>query len=44
MRNWMAHRYFDTVHAYVWATVDHDLEPLLQALDRITARISIPPS
>jgi uncharacterized protein with HEPN domain len=22
MRNWMAHRYFDTAHAYVWATVD----------------------
>jgi uncharacterized protein with HEPN domain len=38
MRNWMAHRYFDTVHAYVWATVDHDLDPLLTALDRLADR------
>jgi len=27
MRNWMAHRYFDTAHAYIWSTVDHDLQP-----------------
>jgi len=39
MRNWMAHRYFDTVHAYVWATVDHDLDPLLAALDRLGDRL-----
>jgi uncharacterized protein with HEPN domain len=39
MRNWMAHRYFDTVHAYVWGTVDRDLEPMLAALDRISARL-----
>jgi uncharacterized protein with HEPN domain len=38
MRNWMAHRYFDTAHAYVWATVDHDLEPLLAALHRLATR------
>ena len=35
MRNWMAHRYFDTAHAYVWATVDHDLLSLLNALERL---------
>ena len=39
MRNWMAHRYFDTVHAYVWGTVDHDLGPLLQAVQRMRTRI-----
>jgi uncharacterized protein with HEPN domain len=39
MRNWMAHRYFNTVHAYVWATVDHDLDPLLSALDRMAERL-----
>ena len=42
MRNWMAHRY-DTVHAYVWETVDRDLEPLLEALDRISARLDEAP-
>ena len=39
MRNWMAHRYFDTVHAYVWTTVDSDLDPLVAALDRIANRL-----
>ena len=39
MRNWMAHRYFDTVHAYVWGTVDHDLEPLLHAVERLRAQL-----
>jgi uncharacterized protein with HEPN domain len=39
MRNWMAHRYFDTAHAYVWATVDHDLAPLSAALERMTIRV-----
>ena len=40
MRNWMAHRYFDTVHAYVWTTVDSDLDPLLAALGRIANRLN----
>jgi uncharacterized protein with HEPN domain len=35
MRNWMAHRYFDTAHAYIWTTVDNDLDPLLAALERL---------
>jgi hypothetical protein len=35
-RGW-PHRYFDTAHVYVWATVDHDLQPLLEALNRLEA-------
>ena len=44
MRNWMAHRYFDTMHDYVWTTVDSDLDSLLAALDRIADRILTPPA
>ena len=44
MRNWMAHRYFDTAHAYIWGTVDNDLDPLLAALDRLAARLGSGPS
>lgn len=40
MRNWTAHRYFDTLHDYVWVTVDRDLGPLLDALTRIEARLT----
>jgi uncharacterized protein with HEPN domain len=40
MRNWMAHRYFDTAHAYIWATVEHDLQPLLEALGRLEQHIT----
>lgn len=39
MRNWMARGYFDTAHAYIWATVDQDLEPLMAALERLMARL-----
>jgi uncharacterized protein with HEPN domain len=39
MRNWMAHRYFDTAHAYIETTVDHDLEPLHSALERLADRL-----
>lgn len=35
MRNHLAHRYFDTAHAVVQATVDHDLPPLLSAVQRL---------
>lgn len=35
MRNHLAHRYFDTDHAIVAATVDHDLPPLLAAVRRL---------
>ena len=35
MRDHLAHRYFDTAHAIVQATVDHDLPPLLDAVRRV---------
>lgn len=34
MRN-LAHRYFDTAHAIVRATVEHDLPPLVAAVQRL---------
>lgn len=40
MRNWMAHRYFDTVYSYVWSTVDHDLTPLIAELDCLEDHLS----
>lgn len=35
MRDHLAHRYFDTAHSIVQATVDHDLPPLLDAARRL---------
>jgi uncharacterized protein with HEPN domain len=35
MRDDLAHRYFDTTHAVVKATVDNDLEVLLDAVQRL---------
>lgn len=35
MRNHLAHRYFDTAHAIVAATVASDLPPLLAAVRRL---------
>lgn len=35
MRNHLAHRYFDTAHSIVRATVDNDLPPMLDAVQRI---------
>jgi uncharacterized protein with HEPN domain len=35
MRNHLAHRYFDTDHAIVAATVEHDLPPLVEAARRL---------
>jgi uncharacterized protein with HEPN domain len=40
MRDHLAHRYFDTTHAILQATVDNDLDPLLDAVDEL--RRSIP--
>jgi hypothetical protein len=37
MRNHLAHRYFDTAHAIVQATLDHDLPPLVDAARRLRA-------
>jgi uncharacterized protein with HEPN domain len=35
MRDHLAHRYFDTAHSIVQATIDHDLPPLLAAARRL---------
>ena len=35
MRNHLAHRYFDTAHSIVQATVTHDLPPLVAAKKRL---------
>ena len=40
MRDQLAHRYFDTEHAIVNATVTADLEPLLGAVQRLQARMA----
>ena len=39
MRDQLAHRYFDTSHAVVTGTVEHDLPQLAAAVDRLTARV-----
>lgn len=38
MRDRLAHRYFDTSHAILQATVDHDLPDLDQAVARMITR------
>ena len=35
MRDHLAHRYFDTTHAVVKATVDNDIDALLEAVQRL---------
>jgi len=35
MRNYLAHRYFDTARAIVQATVDADLPPLIAAVESL---------
>ncbi len=37
MRDHLAHRYFDTDHEIVTATVEHDLPPLIAAVQRLNA-------
>jgi uncharacterized protein with HEPN domain len=39
MRDQLAHRYFDTAHALVQATVDNDLPPLVEAAERLLTRL-----
>jgi uncharacterized protein with HEPN domain len=36
MRDHLTHRYFDTDHAIVGATVEHDLPPLVDAARRLS--------
>lgn len=38
MRDHLAHRYFDTDHAIVAATVDRDMPTLLEAVERLLGR------
>jgi uncharacterized protein with HEPN domain len=40
MRDHLAHRYFDTAHSIVQATVSHDLPPLVAAVQRLLDRIA----
>ncbi|MCJ7437818.1 MAG: DUF86 domain-containing protein [Acidimicrobiia bacterium] len=35
MRDQLAHRYFDAAHSIVAATIDHDLPPLVAAVQRL---------
>lgn len=39
MRDRLAHRYFDTQHAVVAGTVEHDLGPLEEAVRRLHTRV-----
>lgn len=39
MRNHLAHRYFDTAHSIVEATVLHDLPPLVAAAKQLLERL-----
>jgi uncharacterized protein with HEPN domain len=40
MRDHLAHRYFDTDHAIVSATVERDLPPLVAAVRRLLAELN----
>jgi uncharacterized protein with HEPN domain len=39
MRDRLAHRYFDTTHSQVASAVEHDLEPLKDAVLRLQGRL-----
>jgi Protein of unknown function DUF86 len=39
MRDRLAHRYFDTNHGHVAGAVEHDLEPLTEAVLRLRGRL-----
>ncbi len=39
MRDHLAHRYFDTSHAILRATVDNDLPDLQRAVERLGQRL-----
>lgn len=43
MRNHLAHRYFDTAHTQVEATVAHELPPLVAAVRRLRQRLRAEP-
>jgi uncharacterized protein with HEPN domain len=39
MRNHLPHRYFDTAHAFVAATITHDLPSLVAAVERFLQHV-----
>ncbi len=39
MRDHLAHRYFDTAHSIVQATVEEDLPPVVTAAERLLAQL-----
>jgi uncharacterized protein with HEPN domain len=39
MRNHLAHRYFDTAEAIIRATIENDLPPLLDAVERMRSQL-----
>lgn len=39
MRDHLTHRYFDTAHSIVAATIEHDLPPMLEAARRLRGRV-----
>jgi len=39
MRDHLAHRYFDTAHSIVQATIDEDLPALVAAAERLLAQL-----
>lgn len=41
MRDHLTHRYFDTDHAIVGATVEHDLPPLVDAVRRLREMVEL---
>ena len=43
MRNHLAHRYFDTAHAIVQATLSEDLPPLVSAAKRLLDHLAVDP-
>ena len=42
MRNHLAHRYFDTAHSIVQATIEEDLPPLVAAVERLMSATDSP--
>ncbi|HEX5402563.1 MAG TPA: HepT-like ribonuclease domain-containing protein [Pseudonocardiaceae bacterium] len=44
MRNHLAHRYFDTAHSIVLATVTEDVPPLVAAVKRLLERFASDPA
>jgi len=42
MRDHLTHRYFDTAHSIVAATVSHDLPPLVAAVERLLVELIEP--